>query len=100
MHTRRRGWNQRAAICLLCHRVNVYASDAASALKETDMRAYLQISGTLFGLVAVAHALRVIQKWPIEVAGWAVPVWASVLGFLLTGALAAWAFSSIRQAKR
>lgn len=59
------------------------------------MRAYLQVSGTLFGVIALAHALRLIQKWPVEVAGWVVPVWVSVIGFLLTGALAVWAFRAV-----
>jgi hypothetical protein len=64
------------------------------------MRVYLQISGTLFGVVALAHAVRVVQKWPVEVAGWVLPVWVSVVGFLLTGALAVWAFRAVGQAKR
>jgi hypothetical protein len=64
------------------------------------MRAYLQISGTLFGVIALAHALRLIQNWPVEVAGWVVPMWVSIFGFLLTGALAVWAFRAVRQAKR
>jgi len=64
------------------------------------MRTYCQISGTIFSVVAIAHALRVIQRWPIELAGWAVPMWVSVFGFLLTGALAVWAFRLVGQAKR
>ena len=64
------------------------------------MRAYLQISGTLFSLVALAHALRVFQKWPVEVAGWVLPMWVSVWGFLLTGALAVWAFRAVGQERR
>jgi hypothetical protein len=64
------------------------------------MRAYLQISGTLFGVVALAHVLRVAEKWPIEVGGWFVPMWVSMVGFLLTGALAIWAFRALGQGKR
>lgn len=64
------------------------------------MRAYLQISGTLFGVVALAHALRVIQGWRVEVGGWVLPMWVSIVGFLLTGALAVWAFRAVAQVKR
>jgi len=64
------------------------------------MRAYLQISGTIFGVVALAHALRLVERWPVEVAGWALPMWVSVVGFFLTGALAVWAFRALGQAKR
>jgi hypothetical protein len=56
------------------------------------MRSYLQISGTVFGIVALAHVLRVIQRWPAAVAGWAVPMWVSVVAALVTGVLAIWAF--------
>jgi len=28
------------------------------------MKAYLLISGTLFGLLAVEHMIRVVEKWP------------------------------------
>jgi hypothetical protein len=73
---------------------------AKPAPKEIAMRAYLQISGTLFGLIALAHALRVIQGWPVEVAGWVMPMWVSVFGFVLTGALAVWALRAAGRAKR
>jgi len=64
------------------------------------MRAYLLISGMLFGVVALAHALRVIQQWPVEIAGWALPMWVSVVGFVVTGALSFWALRAASQAKR
>ncbi len=63
------------------------------------MRAYLQVSGTLFSVIALAHVFRVIQRWPVEVASWAVPMWVSVLGFLLAGALAVWAFRAVGRTK-
>ena len=28
------------------------------------MRAYMQISGALFGIIALAHLLRVVRHWP------------------------------------
>jgi hypothetical protein len=33
------------------------------------MRAYLLISGALFGIVALAHMHRLVLHWPIDVAG-------------------------------
>jgi hypothetical protein len=64
------------------------------------MRAYLLISGSTFGVVALAHGLRLIQQWPVEVAAWALPMWVSAVGLVLTGALAIWAFRAASQAKR
>jgi hypothetical protein len=51
------------------------------------MRAYLQISGVLFGLIALAHLLRLFRHWPIDLAGHMVPMWASWLGLVLAGGL-------------
>lgn len=64
------------------------------------MRSYFQISGTVFGIIALAHALRVLRQWPAQIAGWTVPMWVSVVAALLTGVLAVWAFRAVGQAKR
>jgi hypothetical protein len=63
------------------------------------MRSYLQISGTVFGIVALAHILRLFEKWPADVAGWAVPMWVSVVAALLTALLSIWAFRAVGRAK-
>jgi hypothetical protein len=60
------------------------------------MRAYLQISGALFTIIAVAHLLRLLRHWPIDLAGHMVPLWASWLGLVLAGALSIWALRLMR----
>jgi hypothetical protein len=55
------------------------------------MRAYLQISGTLFGLIAVGHLLRLFRHWPVDLAGYMVPLWVSWVGLVLAGGLSVWA---------
>jgi hypothetical protein len=60
------------------------------------VRAYIQISGVLFGIIALAHLLRLFRHWPIDVAGQAVPVWVSWLGLLLAGGLSVWALRVMR----
>ena len=64
------------------------------------MRAYLQTSGALFGIIAVAHLLRLLRHWPIDLAGQQVPLWASWLGLALSGALSIWALRLIRAIPR
>jgi hypothetical protein len=64
------------------------------------MRAYLQISGALFGLIALAHLLRLFRHWPIDLAGHVVPLWASWLGLLLAGGLSIWALRLMRVTRR
>jgi hypothetical protein len=60
------------------------------------MRAYLQVSGTLFGLIAVAHLLRLFRHWPVDLAGYMVPVWVSWVGLILAGGLSMWALRLTR----
>jgi hypothetical protein len=64
------------------------------------MRAYLQISGALFGIIALAHLVRLFRHWPIELAGYMVPIWASWLGLVLAGALSIWALRLMRAIPR
>jgi hypothetical protein len=64
------------------------------------MRAYLQISGTLFGLIALAHLLRLLRHWPIELAGNTVPLWASWVGLVLASGLSVWALRLLRAPSR
>jgi hypothetical protein len=63
------------------------------------MKAYLGISGTVFGIVAVLHLLRLVLDWPAQVAGWAVPFWFSWPALLLSGGLSIWAIALIRGAR-
>jgi hypothetical protein len=64
------------------------------------MRAYLQISGTLFGLIALAHLLRLFRHWPVELAGNILPLWASWVGLALAGGLSIWALRLLRATPR
>ena len=64
------------------------------------MRAYLQISGTLFGLIAVGHLLRLFRHWPLDRAGYVVPIWVSWVGLCLAGGLGVWALRLARAAPR
>jgi len=63
------------------------------------MRAYLQISGTVFAVIALLHIARLLLDWPAQLAGWDVPLWHSWLAFAATGVLSAWAFRLVGQAR-
>ena len=55
-------------------------------------RNYAVVSGSLFGLVALAHLLRILFGIPVIVDQYHVPMLFSWLGFALPAALAFWAF--------
>ena len=60
-------------------------------------KAYFLVSGTIFGLMAVAHLVRVFYEVLVHVGGWAFPVWAAWGGFVMAGALGAWASRLLRK---
>ena len=45
--------------------------------------AFSRLAGAIFLIVAVVHALRLMLKWQVIVAGWQVPMWVSAVGFIL-----------------
>lgn len=58
---------------------------------------YVRVSGVVFGVVAVVQALRLFNRWPVQVGPFAVPVWFSWIALLLAGGLCIWAFLSGRR---
>ena len=56
------------------------------------MRRYVQISGAFFTLLALVQLTRSLLGWPVQIANVTVPVWPSLVAFLVTGSLATWAF--------
>jgi hypothetical protein len=46
------------------------------------------LAGAIFLLVAVGHALRLVFKWEVVVAGWQVPMWISGVALVIAGYLA------------
>lgn len=59
-------------------------------------RLYRTVTGGIFGLVAAAHLMRLIYRWPVQVAGYDIPAWISWLGLGLAGSLSVWAFRQTR----
>jgi uncharacterized membrane protein YozB (DUF420 family) len=51
-------------------------------------RAFLLATSSIFALIALLHALRLIYGWSVTIGEWTVPVWVSVIGFLIAGYLA------------
>lgn len=56
----------------------------------------LKVAGVIFLLVSIMHLLRVILKPEAMVAGFILPIWFSILGFIFTLLLSLWMFKSIK----
>ena len=55
---------------------------------------YVVVPGFLFGLIALVQAVRALNQWPVQVAGFEVPVWVSWVAMVVAGSLCVWAFRS------
>ena len=60
------------------------------------MRRYVQMSGALFSFISVAQLTRSILRLPAQVGTMPIPVWWSVVAFLVTASFAIWAFRASR----
>lgn len=49
---------------------------------------FSRLAGAIFLIVAVVHALRLVFKWQVTVAGWQVPMWVSAVAFVIAAYLA------------
>ena len=58
---------------------------------------YVVVSGVVFGVVAVLQAVRALYQWPVQIAGFDVPMWGSWVAVVVAGALCVWAFRSGRK---
>jgi hypothetical protein len=50
----------------------------------------LRVSGTVFGLMSLAQLVRLLIRPDILVAGHTIPLWPSVLAFVILGGLSLW----------
>jgi hypothetical protein len=50
-------------------------------------KTFALISGIIFTIVALVHALRLAQGWGIAIDGWDVPMWLSWAGLIIPGVL-------------
>ena len=64
------------------------------------MARYEQVSGALFGLIAIAQLTRAVLRLPAQVGTFTIPVWFSFVAFIITGGLAIWGFRSAKNPGR
>lgn len=57
-----------------------------------DAHSALIVASIIFGIVALMHLLRLVYKIDIVIAGKSMPLWTSVLGFIIPLLLAIWMF--------
>jgi len=56
--------------------------------KQMSKATFSKLAGVIFLIVALAHALRLIFKWDLVIAGWQVPMWTSGVAAVIAAFLA------------
>jgi H+/Cl- antiporter ClcA len=57
-----------------------------------SQHAFYIVSGIIFGLVALFHALRLASRWQVRINERQIPTWVSVGGLIVAAGLCFWAF--------
>jgi H+/Cl- antiporter ClcA len=57
-----------------------------------NQQVFFLISGIIFGLVALFHALRLVLRWRVDLRSQEIPMWLSGIGFVASAGLCFWAF--------
>jgi hypothetical protein len=57
----------------------------------TTQHAFLIVSGVIFGVVALIHALRLVLHWQVKIDQREIPMWISVGGLIIATGLCFWA---------
>ena len=58
----------------------------------------LRVAGTIFGLMCIAQLLRLISQAEVVIAGYQLPLWASVVAVVILGGLSLWLLKLSRNA--
>jgi hypothetical protein len=53
-----------------------------------SQRTFSLVAAVVFGLVALAHVLRIILRWSVIVQDFSIPMWASWIAVVVMGYLA------------
>ena len=57
-------------------------------MEDDDMKPFTTMAIGIFSLICLLHIVRLITGLDMAVGGWAVPLWVSVPGAIVTGGLA------------
>ena len=60
----------------------------------------LRVASVIFGLISLAQLLRLVIQPEVVVAGHQIPLWPSMLAFVLFGGLSIWLWKLSRSAPR
>jgi len=66
-------------------------------MRENKMSAYAAITALIFAIVALAHIVRIINRWTVQIGPLSVSMSVSWAGFVVAALLAIWGFMQLGQ---
>jgi hypothetical protein len=66
-------------------------------MREKKMSAYAAITALIFAIVALAHIVRIVNRWPVQIGPLTVSMSVSWGGFVVAALLAIWGFMQLGQ---
>jgi hypothetical protein len=63
------------------------------------MRTYVLVSELVFDALTALQLARLLLRWPVTVAGYAVPLWVSAVAVAVAGTMAVWAMRLLMQTR-
>jgi hypothetical protein len=66
-------------------------------MRENEMSAYAAVTALIFAIVAVAHIVRIINRWAVQIGPLSISMSVSWVGFVVAALLAIWGFIQLSQ---
>jgi hypothetical protein len=61
---------------------------------------YAMISALMFAVVAVAHLIRLLNRWTVQAGPYSVPMSVSWIGLVIAALISAWGFTQLMKLNR
>jgi hypothetical protein len=63
--------------------------------EEPTSTYYAVVSALIFAIVAVAHAIRLVNRWAVQLGPYSVPVSVSWIGLVIAALISVWGFAQL-----
>jgi hypothetical protein len=59
------------------------------------MSTYAIVSALIFAVVAVGHAIRLVNRWAVQIGPYSVPMSVSWIGLVIAALISVWGFTQL-----
>jgi hypothetical protein len=63
--------------------------------EEEPMSTYVVISALIFAVVAIGHAIRLVNRWTVQLGPYSVPMSVSWAGLVVAALISVWGFAQL-----